>query len=63
MTVLQHGPDQVNYTVRIAWRALHFLMHIVKKGNKNMKILPYTSLVGSILQYGAACWIHTGNVR
>jgi len=26
--------DQVNYTVQKAWRALHFVMHIVKKGNK-----------------------------
>jgi len=24
--------DQVNYTVQKAWRALHFVMRIVKKG-------------------------------
>jgi hypothetical protein len=24
--------DQVNYTVHKAWRALHFVMHVVKKG-------------------------------
>ena len=29
--------DQVNYTVRKAWRALHFVMRVVKKGNKNTK--------------------------
>ena len=31
-------------------------MRIVKKGNKNMKSLAYTSLVHPILEYGAACW-------
>jgi hypothetical protein len=30
--------DQVNYMVQKAWRALHLVMHTVKKGNKNMKI-------------------------
>jgi hypothetical protein len=29
--------DQVNYTVQKAWRTLHFVMRIVKKGNKNTK--------------------------
>ncbi|PNF35361.1 hypothetical protein B7P43_G02575 [Cryptotermes secundus] len=48
--------DQVNYTVRKAWRALHFVMRIVKRGNKNTKSLAYTSLVRPILEYGAACW-------
>ena len=47
--------DQVNYTVQKAWRALHFVMRIVKKGNKNTKTLSYTSLVRPILAYGAAC--------
>jgi len=31
-------------------------MRIVKKGNKNMKSLAYTSVVRPILEYGAACW-------
>ena len=48
--------DQVNYTVQKAWRALHFVMRVVKRGNKNTKILAYTSLVRPILEYGAACW-------
>jgi hypothetical protein len=30
--------DQVNYTVQKVWRVPHFIMHIVKKGNKNTKI-------------------------
>jgi len=47
--------DQVNYTVQKAWRALHFVIRIVKKGNKNTKSLAYKSLVRSILEYGAAC--------
>jgi hypothetical protein len=48
--------DQVNYTVRKAWKALHFTMRILKKGNSNSKSLGYMSLVRPILQYGAACW-------
>ena len=42
--------DQVNFTVLKAWRALHFVMRIVKKGNKNTKSLVYTSLVRPILE-------------
>jgi hypothetical protein len=48
--------DQVNYTVKKAWRALHFTMPIIKKGKINSKILAYMSLVRPILEYGAACW-------
>jgi len=48
--------DQVNYTAQKAWMVLHFVMRIVKKGNKNAKSLAYTSLVRPILEYGAACW-------
>jgi len=48
--------DQVNYTVQKGWRALHFVMRIVKKGTENTKILAYTLLVRPILVYGAACW-------
>jgi hypothetical protein len=49
-------PDQVNYTVKKAWKALHFTMGILKKGNSNTKSLAYKSLVRLILEYGAACW-------
>jgi hypothetical protein len=48
--------DQVNYTVQKAWKALHFVMRVLKKGNSNTKSLAYTSLVRLILEYGAACW-------
>jgi hypothetical protein len=48
--------DQVNYTVGKAWKALHFVMRVLKKGNRNAKSLAYMSLVHPILQYGAACW-------
>ena len=47
--------DQVNYMVQKVWRALHFVMCIVKNGNKNMKSLAYMSLARPILEYGAAC--------
>ena len=32
--------DQENYTVQKAWRGLHFVMRIVKRGNKNTKSYP-----------------------
>jgi hypothetical protein len=35
--------DQVNFTVQKAWRALHFVMGTVKRGNKNTNSLAYTS--------------------
>jgi len=41
--------------VKKAWRALHFTMRILKKGNSNTKSLAYMSLVRQILEYGAAC--------
>ena len=31
--------DQVNYTVQKAWMSLQFVMRVVRKGNKNTKIL------------------------
>ena len=37
--------DQVNYTVKKAWTALHFTMRILKKGKSNTKSLAYMSLV------------------
>jgi hypothetical protein len=48
--------DEINYTVKKAWKALHFTMRILEKGNGNTKSLAYTSLVRPILEYGAACW-------
>ncbi|KDR24007.1 hypothetical protein L798_07949 [Zootermopsis nevadensis] len=48
--------DQVYYMVKKAWKALHFTMRVLKKGNSNTKSLAYTSLVRPILEYGAACW-------
>jgi len=48
--------DQVNYAVKRAWKAPHFTMRILKKGNSNTKRLAYMSLLRPILEYGAACW-------
>ena len=48
--------DQVNYTVKKAWKALHFIMRILRKGTSSTKGLAYTTLVRPILEYGAACW-------
>jgi hypothetical protein len=46
----------VNYMVKKAWKALHFTMRILKKGNSDTKSLAYTSLVRPIPEFGAACW-------
>jgi len=48
--------DHVNYTVKKAWKALHFIMRIHKKGNSSTKSLACTTLVRPILEHGAACW-------
>ena len=48
--------DQINYAVKKAWKALHFTMRIVKKGNSSTKSLAYISLVRPILEYVVACW-------
>ena len=48
--------DQVNYTAQKAWKTFHFVMHVLKKGNRNTKSLAYTWLVRPVLEYGSACW-------
>jgi len=51
-----HWMDQVNYSSQKAWKALLFVMRILKKGNRYTESLAYTSLVSPILEYGFACW-------
>jgi hypothetical protein len=48
--------DQVNYTAQKAWKALHFVMCVLKKVIRNTESLAYTPLVRPILEYGPACW-------
>ena len=48
--------NQVNYTAQKAWKAFHFVMRVLKKGNRNTESLAHTSLVHPILEYGSACW-------
>ena len=48
--------DHVNYTVKKAWKALHFTMRILRKRNNSTKSLAYVSLVRPILEYCASCW-------
>jgi len=55
--------DHVNYTLRKARKALHFIMRTLKKGNNNTKRLAHMALVRPILEYGAVCWDHTEKVR
>ena len=38
------------------WKALHFIMRILKEGNSSTKSLAYTTLVLPNLEYGTACW-------
>jgi len=57
--------DQVNYAVKKAWKALHFTLRILKKGNSNTKRLVYMSLVGYVrfLNMGPRAGILTGRVK
>jgi len=48
--------DQVNYILRKAWKVLHVVMRVLKKGSRNTKSLAYRSLVRPIFEYGSACW-------
>jgi hypothetical protein len=52
--------DQVNYTVKKAWKALHFTIRILKEGNSNTKSLAYMSLYVQFLNMGPRAGIHTG---
>jgi hypothetical protein len=47
--------DHVNYMVKKPWKALHFTMRILEKGNSSTKSLAYMTLVPPILEYGAVC--------
>ena len=48
--------DHVNYTPRKAWKTLHFIMRILRKGNNNTELLAYTAIMRPILEYGSVCW-------
>jgi hypothetical protein len=48
--------DQVNYTAQKSWKALHFVMRVLKKGNRNTTSIADTSLILPILERGSACW-------
>jgi hypothetical protein len=39
-----------------AWKALRFVMGVLKNGNRSTKRLAYTSSVCPILEYVSACW-------
>ena len=47
---------QVNNATRKTWKALHFVMRVLKKENAKSKEIPYKSLVRPIVEYGASCW-------
>jgi hypothetical protein len=55
--------DQVNYTTQNAWKVLHIVMHVLKKGNRNTQSLAYTSLVVLFLSMGLHAGIHAEKDR
>ncbi|KAJ4438086.1 hypothetical protein ANN_14025 [Periplaneta americana] len=48
--------EHVTDTVGKAWRALHFVMRVLRKGSDKSKEIAYKSLVRPVMEYGAACW-------
>ena len=52
--------DDVNYTVKRAWKALHFIMRKLKKGNSSTKSLSYTTIYLRFLNMGLRAGIRTG---
>ena len=48
------GPSKLHSAKSL--KALHFVMCVLKKGNRNTKSLTYMSLVRPVLEYGSACW-------
>jgi len=48
--------DHVKYKVKKAWKALHFIMRLLKEGNSSTKSLADTTLVRPTLEFGAGCW-------
>ena len=55
--------EHVKHTVKKTWKAPHFIMRILKKGNSSTKRLTYTTIVGPILEYGLRVGIRTGTNR
>ena len=55
--------DQVNYIVQKAWKALHFVMRFLKKGNMYTKSSAYTPLVVLVLNMGLHTGIHAEEDR
>ena len=51
--------DHVNYRIRKAWTALHFIRRTLKRGNNSRKRLAYMGVVRPIFEYGAVCWNRT----
>jgi hypothetical protein len=47
--------DQVNYIGRKDWKALNFVMRVLKK-EIGIQKFSLTSLVRPILEYGSTCW-------
>ena len=53
--------NHVNYTVKKAWKALHFTMQILKKGNSNTKSLAYMSLLDRVQNKATKFEHHTNS--
>jgi len=55
--------EHVDHMVQKAWRALHFVMRVVKKGNKNTKVLRTSHWYVRFSNMGQRVGTHTGNAR
>ena len=48
--------DNVKYSVKKAWKALYFIMRLLKEGNSSTQSLADTTLVLPVIEYGVAFW-------
>jgi hypothetical protein len=48
--------EQISNVTAKAWRSLHFIARILKKGSSKTKELAYLSLIRPLTEYGAVCW-------
>jgi hypothetical protein len=55
--------DQVNHKVQKAWRALYFVMRVVKRGKKKTKIIAYSHWYVRFSNMGQRAGTLTGNAR
>ncbi|KAJ4447467.1 hypothetical protein ANN_09474 [Periplaneta americana] len=48
--------EHVDNVTGKAWRALHFIMRILRKANPKSREIAYLTLVRPLMEYGTTCW-------